>query len=809
VKDYTVLEVNNVPDETDLENAERMLRSFFRTIEPEGKREKWDDRDKISWELYAEKDKIGFYAVVPRRIERLIRSRIFDAYPSAEIKSTEFDPAKQFTDKAFVAQMSLHKHFMFATKSSKAGDAPISSILNSMSGLEEDQRMLLQISMVPINNKWQGKAYKAYRKMLFQGVKPKRGTNNTWVRGTVIGAKALMVLLGGVLYMMTLGNVNVFDKSLESQKNTPIERAELKGTQQKIALPAFNVAIRIAAEAKDKNVASTRLTELANSFIEMDADNEWRRTRVNIRSCYNQMLDRSVPKHTNDIVTTSELSPLVRLVNKHIVIPELKHSLKTYPLPQGLEDGTFFAKHVHNGEEKEFYYPTDHVSDFVHPLIITGAMGAGKTTLINNLMISRAVAGYGVIIIDTQGDQSRDFIKMLPQSEMHRLVWLNFGDVLNPPPIDLMEFNEVAATANPVFAKFYKQNAKNEMIALFKKLWGQNFGPQTEYITRHNITAQMETGGTFLEMFRMLTDKEFRESIIPDLRSKAPLSWKFWKTIEENYEEKQLLKMFMPSINKLGALIEDPMLMNITSQGRQTYNFRQMMDEAKIVVITIPKGILVENWNLIARLMLSKIWLAALSREEIHNINDRLPCFLAADEADDLINENFPTMLSQSRKFRLGIVMGFQYLKQIKQNHPKTYSAMMGNMPHIVAMKIGTEDQEEYGRIFAPHYAKQELIMPSLHGIARLSVRGNTPHPFTIKTEFDHYERREDNIEEAAAYSREHYTRTYEEVDAIVQSKIVSLLDTFQLMQEVADEYEQEEADMSLLDQLRDEEDVA
>lgn len=802
MQDLTVLEVNNVPDDSDLENAERMLRSFFRTIEPQGKSEKWENRDKISFELYAEKDKIGFYVVVPRRIERLIKSRIFDAYPSAEIKATDFDPTKKFTDNAFVAKMSLHKHFMFATKMGKVGDTPLNSVLNSMSGLEDDQRMLLQISMVPINNRWQGQAYKAYRDMLFKGKKPRKGSESTWVRGTVVGAKSLMLLLGGVMYMLSLGHVNVFEKDKEELKNTPIERAELKSTQQKIGLPAFNVAVRMAAESKDKNVASTRLTELSNSFIELDHDNEWRRVKVNIKACQSEIFNRTVPKKTNDKVTTSELAPLVRLANQNIVVPELKHSLKTQPIPNGLEQGTFFAKGIHNAEEKEIYYPTDHVDDFVHPLIITGAMGGGKTTLINNLMIARAIAGYGVVIIDTQGDQSRHFIRMLPPSEMNRVVWLNFGDVLNPPPIDLMEFNEVAASVHPSFAKFYKQNAKNEMIALFKSLWGQNFGPQTEYITRHNITATMETGGTFLEMFRMLIDKEFRESIVPELRSKAPLTWSFWNSMAANYEERQLTKMFMPSINKLGSLVEDPMLMNITSQGRQTYNFRQMMDEGKIVVITIPKGILVENWNLIARLMLSKIWLAALSREEI-DIRERKACFLACDEADDLINENFPIMLSQSRKFRLGIVMGFQYLRQIKQKHKKTYSAMMGNMPHIVAMRIGTEDAEDYAQMFQPHYKKQELSMPERHGIASLSIRGTRAHPFTIKTEYTHYPAIEENLEVAAEIAHANYTRTIEEVEAIVESKIQSLLDTYQLIVENADEYEQVEAPEDLIEALR------
>src|SRR5437763_3549095 len=161
--------MSDVLDSSTLEDSERLLRSFYRTIEPYKKRD-WRNPTRISWEIFAEKDKIGFYVVVPSRLERLIKSRIKDSYPSAEVRTIEEDYTKKFV-KPFTAHMELHKHHMFATRIN-AGDVPLNSILNFMSRLEDDEKMLLQITMLPINNRWQGNAYAKYREMLFKGIKP-------------------------------------------------------------------------------------------------------------------------------------------------------------------------------------------------------------------------------------------------------------------------------------------------------------------------------------------------------------------------------------------------------------------------------------------------------------------------------------------------------------------------------------------------------------------------------------------------------------------------------------------------------------
>jgi hypothetical protein len=393
-------------------------------------------------------------------------------------------------------------------------------------------------------------------------------------------------------------------------------------------------------------------------------------------------------------------------------------------------------------------------------------------------------------------------------------VWLNFGDLYNPPSLDLVEFVSLGKDKNSsrVDEMFVKDIAKNELISIFKKMWGTNFGPQTEYITRNNITATIETGGTIMEMFRMLVDDQYRDEITMQIRNKAPFCWSFWHTFQTNYNIGQKMRMVMPSINKIGSFVESPIIRNILCQGTQNYNFRDMMDSGKIVVVTIPKGILIGAWQLIASLVISKIWLASLSRVN-QPIHERKPCFLASDEADDIINDNFPIMLSQSRKFRLGIVLGFQYLDQIKSNNKRVYDALIGNKPNIVALKIGKKDLDNtYAEMWKDFYRKEDLsAFPNLHGVAQISVNGQPTNPFTIKIPFNYHTKDDsprDNIagdlEIIAENSRKLYSKPLHEVEAIVDKRYEEVLSNLALSDDIEDIDYETQLDEELIKNLKD-----
>jgi hypothetical protein len=796
-----ILELKNSLDKSTTADAEKMLRSFYRTIEPHTKRN-WKSPERISWEIYAEKDNIGFYVVAPKRLERLIKSRLYDAYPQIAIKEVIDDHVSKF-QKPYTAEMDLHHHYMFSTNMS-ASDSTLNSLLSSMSKLDVDERMLFQICLLPINDKWQGKAYQKYRDMLFNGKKPK-AVKSLLFSGFVYSIR-------GLLYPLEFILSTFMDITDNTNKNTPIEKQELKATQMKLGLPAFNTSIRMAVESKDTNSMSTRLSELSNSLIETDGDNEWRRiTHINNKKVFEDIVSRKVKKYTNNKLTTAELASVVRMANKAINVPEIARKvMKTLPIPQGLDQGVFMGKGIYNSQEFDVFNSTEHIDSLVHPWMITGAMGGGKTTLINNMLLARAIDGYGTIMLDTQGDQTQEFLSQLPKSEWSRVVWLNFGDYDNPVALDMLE---TVPVQNPRHEKIMMQFAKNELVGLLRRMFGTNFGPQTEYIIRHIITATMISGqSSFLEIFRMLVDDNFREEITNRIKMKAPFSWSFWRNFQDNFAMPQKMRMMMPSINKIGSFVEDPIIMNITSQGlgSQNYSFRKMMDESKIVVVTIPKGRLIGTWQLIGKLILGKIWMAALSRENVR-IEQRKPCFLAIDEAKDLIedSDNLDIMNSQARKFRLGLMYGFQYIDQIKSANKKVYDSIIGNKPNIVALKVGAKDAEVYEELFKGYYNAEEMDFPDLHGIAKLNIKGTYSTPFTLRIPYNFHNRDNSDRTDFGGMdwiqdnSRKLYSKPIDQVEAIVNQKYQAILGNLDMdeFEEVMDE-DIEESD-ELLEQLR------
>jgi hypothetical protein len=484
--------------------------------------------------------------------------------------------------------------------------------------------------------------------------------------------------------------------------------------------------------------------------------------------------------------------------------------MKMLPIPKELDKGLFFAKGLYQSEEYDLFLDTKHVDSLVHPWIITGAMGGGKTTCINNMMLARALAGYGVIIMDTQGDQSIEFLSQIPQSEWHRVVWLNFGDLSYPIALDMLESIPVSDQEHK---KFVTDFAKDELVGIFKKMFGQNFGPQTEYIVRHIITATMESGNSsFIEMFRMLVDDEYREEVAAKIKYKAPFCWSFWRNFQDNFSLPQKMRMMMPSINKIGSFVEKRIVRNITSQGlgSQNYSFREMMDTGKIVVVTMPKGKLIGIWQLIAKLVLSKVWLATLSREDIPQ-SQRRPCFIAMDEAEDLIedSDNLDIMNSQARKFRLGIVYGFQYLDQIKSADRRVYNSIIGNKPNIVALKIGEKDADVYEDIFKGYYTKEDMDFPDLHGIAKLNIKGTYSTPFTIRIPYNFHTRSNDarevlgDVDIMQADSREKYAKPLSVVERLVDEKYQQILQRIELDETEAMQEGDMEADAEMLEKLR------
>jgi hypothetical protein len=153
-----------------------------------------------------------------------------------------------------------------------------------------------------------------------------------------------------------------------------------------------------------------------------------------------------------------------------------------------------------------------------------------------------------------------------------------------------------------------------------------------------------------LDITRMLTDKKFRKEVLATCTDTVVLQ--FWNIEFASWNDKFQAEAIAPVLNKVGAFTANPVIRNIIGQPKSTFNIRQIMDEGKILIVNLSKGLIGEdNAAILGSFLVTKIQLAAMSRQDIPNIEDRRPFYLYVDEFQNFATDSFATILSEARKY--------------------------------------------------------------------------------------------------------------------------------------------------------------
>lgn len=178
---------------------------------------------------------------------------------------------------------------------------------------------------------------------------------------------------------------------------------------------------------------------------------------------------------------------------------------------------------------------------------------------------------------------------------------------------------------------------------------------------------------------------------------------------------------------------------NIIGQVKSSFDIYEIMQNKKILFVNLSKGILGDfNSKLIGMIMVSKIQVAAMRRQLIEK-EERKDFFLYIDEFQNYITDSIESILSEARKYRLGLIVAHQYLGQLHKSDALTKSdvnlkdAIFGNVGSLMAYRVGPEDAEFMEKQFAPQFSGHDLMnMDKFKGIMKLHVDGQTTTPFSI-----------------------------------------------------------------------------
>ena len=384
-------------------------------------------------------------------------------------------------------------------------------------------------------------------------------------------------------------------------------------------------------------------------------------------------------------------------------------------------------------------------------MYIIGKTGTGKSTLIQNMVISDIRDGNGLALIDPHGDMAEGVLSFVPKRRIKDVIYFNPADIEYPIAFNPLE--RVHRDCHYLVA--------SGLISVFKKIWSDFWGPRLEHILRHSILTLLEyPGGTLLDVPKLLTDKDFRGSVLRKVTNQQVRE--FWLFEFEKYSSWLRSEAISPILNKIGQFLTSIPLRNIVGQKENTFDLRETMDEGKVLVVNLAKGrIGEENCSLLGAMMVTKLWLAALSRADLPE-RERRPFYLYVDEIHNFLTQSFADILSEARKYGLNLILAHQYIEQLDE---RIKGAIFGNVGTIISFRVGTEDARHLGREFYPVFNENDLVnLPNYHIYLKLMINGATSQPFSAIT-LAPSERGTSYRAEIIKLSRERYAKPRKEVE--------------------------------------------
>lgn len=374
-----------------------------------------------------------------------------------------------------------------------------------------------------------------------------------------------------------------------------------------------------------------------------------------------------------------------------------------------------FAVTNYRGRGKAFGILED---DRRRHMYVLGRSGSGKSTLLENLIVNDIRAGNGVAVVDPHGDLVERLLHFIPKGRINDTVYVNPSDLAFPVAFNVLE--SVDESQHHLVA--------SGLIAVFKKIWADSWGPRLEYILNNTILALLtHQNATLLGINRMFVDKEYREKVVADVTN--PQVLQFWKNEFGSWEQKFRSEATSPIQNKIGAFLAPAIIRNIVGQSRSTINVREIMDSGKILLLNLAKGRVGEdNSALLGAMFITKIQLAAMSRIDMPE-RERRDFYLYVDEFQNFATSSFATILSEARKYRLCLIVAHQYVAQLDET---VRDAVFGNVGTMIAFRVGAEDAEALAKEFDPPFTEGDLTsLANYDFYAKLMIDGRASDPFS------------------------------------------------------------------------------
>ena len=387
--------------------------------------------------------------------------------------------------------------------------------------------------------------------------------------------------------------------------------------------------------------------------------------------------------------------------------------------------------------------------DRTRHMYIIGKTGMGKSTLLENLAIQDIQNGEGVAFIDPHGSTAEKLLEYVPESRIKDVIYFAPFDLENPISFNVLEGIDEER----------KHLIAAGLMNAFKKIWADAFSGRMEYILSMTLLALLDNPGeTLIGVNRMYADKDYRKKIVSNIKDPSVKS--FWVDEYAKYSEKFATEATAAIQNKIGQFTANPLIRNLLGQQKSSFDFRQAMDERKILIVNLSKGKMgPDNMRLIGGMVVTKIYLAAMSRADASamELKKLAPFYLYVDEFQNFANESFAEILSESRKYNLALTVANQYIDQMTE---EVRGAILGNVGSMITFRIGAPDAEIMEKEFTPYFTAEDLVNLGFTQVyMKLMIDGVGSQPFSATSLDRPLEPEKTHEHEIIEYSRQNYCK--------------------------------------------------
>ncbi|RJO59438.1 type IV secretory system conjugative DNA transfer family protein [Candidatus Parcubacteria bacterium] len=677
--------------------------------------------DHFSLEIVADRGEIKFYAVVPQLMQEFMEQQIHAQYPDAEISlEPEYNPFRPDSQVA-AAMLVQKKQKVLPLLTYRHMDVdPLAGLTNALSKLEKDEAAVIQYVCRSSHPRWHAQANAVVHQL------------QAGKRGSLTSSPAVNAIKNIFSEIFHIFFSKKSSNELGSLKQlSPADEELIQRLQEKNSKAGLDVNVRLVVSGPNQNAASLRLKNIMDAFGQYNAfdtgnglvkKNPWRFEKI-----VRDFIYRAFDQKRSALLNIEELAGMWHLPLPSTETPNIHWVMfRTAPPPVNVPKvGVVLGLSRFRGEEHLIRVARE---DRRRHIYIIGKSGVGKSVLMTQMALQDIANGDGACVVDPHGDLITDILARLPAHRQKDVVHFNPSDVEYPVGLNMLD------AATPEAQDF----AVQEMIAIFMKLFPPEvIGPMFEHNMRNvmlTLMADRGNPGTIVEIPRMFTDPTFQKAKVAKVTD--PMVRAFWEKEMAKTSDFHKSEMLGYLISKVGRFVENSMMRNVIGQSRSGFDFEEIMNKGKILLVNLAKGTTGEvNANLLGLIIVSKLQMAALRRASLPQ-EQRKDFFLYIDEFQNFITDSIATILSEARKYRLNLTIAHQYVGQLTDKQDtRIRDAVFGNVGTIVAFRVGVEDADIFAQAFAPVFSQYDVTnMEKYTAIVKLLIDNASSKPFTMNT---------------------------------------------------------------------------